>query len=69
MRVVGQLETDQSSSSDIAAILGRARSVGESSWRVGIALGLPPADLARIESELDTAAGSDGAALRERPSP
>ncbi len=40
-------------SPDVAAILRRARSIGECSWRVGIALGVDPAALERLELGLD----------------
>ncbi len=40
-------------SPDVAAILRRARDIGESSWRAGIALRLDPAALERIDRGLD----------------
>ena len=37
----------------VPTILQRARRMGESSWRVGVALGMERAELERIELELD----------------
>ena len=38
---------------DVATILRRARGLGESSWRVGIALGLDRVELERLAQDLD----------------
>ena len=45
---------------DLATILERARRIGESSWRAGIALGVEPAELERIERHLDHRVFPDG---------
>ena len=47
------MEPWKCTSPDVAAILRRARGIGESSWRAGIALGVDPAALERIERGLD----------------
>jgi len=47
--------------SDVPAILARARRLGESPWRVGIALGVDRSELERLEQEIDTAAAPKGA--------
>ena len=57
---MAKLDTTSERFPDVVAVLERARGIGESSCRVGIALGLPPAELARIERALDTAADTDG---------
>ena len=62
--------------SDVGTILQTARGLGESSWRVGIALGVEPAELERIERELDRLGSREplgpiaqpgGAGVRPRP--